>query len=189
MKPNYTKGIIIVHGKSERIFAEYIKSNLHLPIEIYHENTSIQIDSLPKVLGNTIFKSKTSLKKEYYIEEKKGKLVNLFVMPIMDLDDTIEEKIEKYKNKEMFKNHWLYGYITPIWNDKNFEQVLYDSKLISRIPNYKEKVKMYRGIISKNNEQADIDCIREHITCFITINKTNMNILIEKCLEGLQKFN
>ena len=31
-KPNYCKGIVIVHGKSELLLAEHIKSNLHLPI-------------------------------------------------------------------------------------------------------------------------------------------------------------
>lgn len=53
-KPNYCKGIIIAHGKSELLLAEHIKSNLHLPIEIYAEKngkSSIQIDSL-----KTIFK-------------------------------------------------------------------------------------------------------------------------------------
>ena len=97
-KPNYCKGVIIVHGKSELLLAEHIKSNLHLNIGIYSlENgrTSIQIDSLMTILGNTIFKNKNKLKKEYIIEEKNKELVNFFVMPIMDLDDTKEEKIKK----------------------------------------------------------------------------------------------
>ena len=52
-KPNYCKGVAIAHGKSEMLFVEHIKSNLHLPIEIYAENngkTSIQINSLMSVL-------------------------------------------------------------------------------------------------------------------------------------------
>ena len=32
---NYCKGVVIAHGKSELLLAEHIKSNLHLPIEIY----------------------------------------------------------------------------------------------------------------------------------------------------------
>ena len=31
------------------------------------------------------------------VEEKNGKLINFSVMPIMDLDDTNEEKIKNYK--------------------------------------------------------------------------------------------
>ena len=94
-KPNYCKGIIIVHGKSELLLAEYIKSNLHLPIEIYAESngkTSIQIDSLMTVLGNNIFKNKRVFNQKYVVEEEKGILKNFSVMPIMDLDDTSEEK-------------------------------------------------------------------------------------------------
>ena len=58
-KPNYCKGIVIAHGKSELLLAEHIKSNLHLPIEIYAEKNgklSIQIDDLITILGNNIFK-------------------------------------------------------------------------------------------------------------------------------------
>lgn len=94
-KPNYCKGIIIVHGKSELLLAEHIKSNLHLPIEIYAESngkTSIQIDSLMTVLGNNIFKNKRAFNKKYVVEEEKGQLINFSVIPIMDLDDTSEEK-------------------------------------------------------------------------------------------------
>ena len=73
-KPNYCKGIIIAHGKSELLLAEHIKSNLHLPIEIYAESngkTSIQIDSLMTVLGNNIFKDKRAFNQKYIVDKKK----------------------------------------------------------------------------------------------------------------------
>lgn len=38
MKPKFCKGIVIAHGKSELLLAEHIKSNLHLPIEIYAQS-------------------------------------------------------------------------------------------------------------------------------------------------------
>lgn len=188
-KPNYCKGIIITHGKSEFLLAEHIKSNLHLPIEIYRNpKTSIQIDDLPRVLGNSIFKNKRSLKREYIIEEENNELVNFFVMPIIDLDDTTEEKIEKYKNGEMFKNHWLSPYIIPIWNDINLDHVLYDLKLISKLPNDKEKGKVYEELFPKNTGQADVEQVNKLLKYFESTSKTNMNIFIEKCLESLQTF-
>ena len=55
-KLNYCRGVVVVHGKSEKLLAEHIKSNLHLPIEVYAENngkTSIQIDSLITILNIT----------------------------------------------------------------------------------------------------------------------------------------
>lgn len=190
-KPNYCKGIIIAHGKSELLLAEYIKSNLHLPIEIYslkNGKTSIQIDSLMTILGNNDFKNKSKLKQKYIIEEKNKKFINFFIMPIMDLDDTTEEKIKKYKNGEMFKNHWLSPYIIPIWNDINLDYVLYDLKLISKLPNDKEKGKVYEELFPKNTGQADLEQVNKLLKYFESTEKTNMNIFAEKCLESLQTF-
>ena len=190
-KPNYCKGIIIAHGKSELLLAEYIKSNLHLPIEIYslkNGKTSIQIDSLMTILGNNDFKNKSKLKQKYIIEEKNKKFINFFIMPIMDLDDTTEEKIKKYKNGEMFKNHWLSPYIIPIWNDINLDHVLYDLKLISKLPNDKEKGKVYEELFPKNTGQAELEQVNKLLKYFESTTKTNMNIFIEKCLESLQTF-
>ena len=190
-KPNYCKGIIIAHGKSELLLAEHIKSNLHLPIEIYslkNGKTSIQIDSLMTILGNNDFKNKSKLKQNYIIEEKNKKFINFFIMPIMDLDDTTEEKIKKYKNGEMFKNHWLSPYIIPIWNDINLDHVLYDLKLISKLPNDKEKGKVYEELFPKNTGQADLEQVNKLLKYFESTEKTNMNIFVEKCLESLQTF-
>lgn len=190
-KPNYCKGLIIAHGKSELLLAEYIKSNLHLPIEIYslkNGKTSIQIDSLMTILGNNDFKNKSKLKQKYIIEEKNKKFINFFIMPIMDLDDTTEEKIKKYKNGEMFKNHWLSSYIIPIWNDINLDYVLYDLKLISKLPNDKEKGKVYEELFPKNTGQADLEQVNKLLKYFESTEKTNMNIFVEKCLESLQTF-
>ena len=190
-KPNYCKGIIIAHGKSELLLAEHIKSNLHLPIEIYslkNGKTSIQIDSLLTILGNNDFKNKSKLKQKYIIEEKNKKFINFFIMPIMDLDDTTEEKIKKYKNGEMFKNHWLSPYIIPIWNDINLDHVLYDLKLISKLPNDKEKGKVYEELFPKNTGQADLEQVNKLLKYFESTEKTNMNIFVEKCLESLQTF-
>lgn len=190
-KPNYCKGIIIAHGKSELLLAEHIRSNLHLPIEIYslkNGKTSIQIDSLMTILGNNDFKNKSKLKQKYIIEENNKKFINFFIMPIMDLDDTTEEKIKKYKNGEMFKNHWLSPYIIPIWNDINLDHVLYDLKLISKLPNDKEKGKVYEELFPKNTGQADLEQVNKLLKYFESTTKTNMNIFIEKCLESLQTF-
>lgn len=191
-KPNYCKGIIIAHGKSELLLAEHIKSNLHLPIEIYslkNGKMSIQIDSLTTILGNNDFKSKKKLKQKYFIEEKNKQLVNFFVMPIMDLDDTTEEKIKKYKSGEMFKKHWLSSYIIPIWNDINLDHVLYELKLISKLPDDKEKGKIYEELFPKNKGQADIEQVNKLLKCFESTKKTNMDVCIKKCLESLEKFN
>lgn len=188
-KLNYCKGIIIAHGKSEFLFAEHIKSNLHLPIEIYSQRngkTSIQIDSLNTIFGNTIFKNKRAFKTNYIIEEEKGVFKNFSIMPIMDLDDTTQEKIEKYKTGEMFQKHWLAPYIVPIWNDKNFDHVLYDLKLISKVPNDREKGKIYEELFPTNKGETDIQQVKKLLRKFETSDKTNMDILLNNCLKYIK---
>ena len=187
-KPNYCKGIVIVHGKSELLLAEHIKSNLHLPIEIYAESngkTSIQIDSLMTVLGNNVFKNKRAFNRKYVVEEEKGQLINFSVMPIMDLDDTSEEKKKKYLSGEMFRNHWLSPYIVPIWNKENLDEVLLDLGLIDKLPNNKEKGKVYRDLFPKNVGKSDKQQVEDLMKTFEKSNKTNMQVFIKKCLESL----
>lgn len=188
-KINFCKGVIIAHGKCELLLAEYIKSNLHLPIEIYAENngkTSIQIDSLKKVLGNNIFKNKSSLKKKYAIEEENGNLLDFFVMPIMDLDDTNSENITNYKNGDMFKNHWLHQYIVPIWNDRNLDSVLLELGIIDELPNSRNKGKIYRNIFPKNKGELDKDQIYNFYNTLKKSSKTNLDEFLKKCLDNLK---
>ena len=192
MKLNYCKGVIIAHGKCEKLLAEHIKSNLHLNIGVYSEqngNSSIQIDGLMRVLGNNVFKNKSKLRQSYSIEEEGRKLKNFFIMPIMDLDDTTEEKIEMYKSGELFRNHWLSPYIIPIWNDKNLDSVLYNLGLISKIPSDREKGRIYRELFPTNTGAADIDQVSTLLECFKKSPKTNMDVFIKKCLENVEKFN
>lgn len=188
-KINFCKGVIIAHGKCELLLAEYIKSNLHLPIEIYAENngkTSIQIDSLKKVLGNNIFKNKSSLKKKYAIEEENGNLLDFFVMPIMDLDYTNSENITNYKNGDMFKNHWLHQYIVPIWNDRNLDSVLLELGIIDELPNNRNKGKIYRNIFPKNKGELDKDQIYNFYNTLKKSSKTNLDEFLKKCLDNLK---
>lgn len=187
-KPNYCKGIVIVHGKSELLFVEHIRSNLHLPIGIFsmqNGKTSIQIDGLMSVLYNNTFKNKRALTNTYVIEEENGEFKNFFVMPIMDLDDTTKERAEKYKSCEMFNGHWLRKYMLPIWNDKNMDQVLFELGLINKLPNSKEKGRVYEEIFPTNRGESDLEQVRKLLKYFENSKKTNMDVFIEKCLESL----
>lgn len=187
-KLNYCKGIVIAHGKSELLLAEHIKSNLHLAIEIYAKNngkTSIQIDSLMTILGNNIFRNKNIFNRQYIVEKEKGILKNFSLMPIMDLDDTSEERKQKYISGEMFKHHWLSPYIVPIWNKNNLDEVLLDLKLIDKLPNNKEKGRLYRDLFPKNKGESDIQQVKNLMDKFEKSNRTNMQVFIKKCLDSL----
>lgn len=106
-------------------------------------------------------------------------------MPIMDLDDTSEDKKQKYISGEMFKSHWLSPYIIPIWNNKNLDQVLFDLNLISKIPNNKEKGKVYEELFPTHRGETDLEQVRKLLKHFQNSEKTNMDVFINKCLENL----
>lgn len=42
----------------------------------------------------------------------------------MDTDDCADETRKRFINKEMFKNHWAYDYIVPIYNSPELETVM-----------------------------------------------------------------
>ena len=188
-KLKFCRGVIIAHGKSELLLAQHIKSNLHLTIEIFAESNgkkSIQIDSLITVLGNNIFKNKRVFNKKYIVEEEKGILKNFSLMPIMDLDDTSEDRKQKYISGEMFKNHWLSPYIVPIWNRNNLDEVLLELELIHKLPNNKEKGKIYRNLFPTNKGETDIEQVENLKKLFEKSEKTNMQVFIKKCLDSLE---
>ena len=41
---------------------------------------------------------------------------NLEIFTIMDKDKCSDELFKDYKSKKMFKKHWMYELITPIYN-------------------------------------------------------------------------
>ena len=126
---NYTKAIVIVHGKSEKQICQYIKNKFRLKIEIYSDKNgekAIQITSLKNTLNNKIFKSFRNFINVY--EDVKltddGKSIDssFKIFIIMDTDDCTEEQKQNFNNKEMFKKHWAYNYIVPIYNIPEYEK-------------------------------------------------------------------
>jgi len=115
----------IVHGKSERIVCENIRSNLKIKHEIDSEKKgrcSIQVNGLLKRLKKTPYKSKKIF--ESYYGDIDWNRFKLFI--IMDVDDCECSTKKKFQNKELFKGHWLYEYIYPIFNDPNLEATMVD---------------------------------------------------------------
>lgn len=127
-KKNKISCMIICHGKSEFLLANHFRTTLRIPIIIEADKKgkkSIQINSLKNFLKRRNFKNKTSFENHYSL-----KIDNKFrVFIIMDTDDCNKQEAVNYINKVMFKNHWLYNYIIPIFNDPNIEKVCDESKL------------------------------------------------------------
>ena len=192
-EPCYLKAIVIVHGKSEKQIVDYIKSNLRLkmkPVGDKNGKNSIQITSLMNVLNDLRFKSFTAFTKYYendveiVLEKKKKRISSDFkIFTIMDTDDCTEKEKEEYINKSMFKNHWAYDYIVPIYNSSNLEDVLVKAK----IPFEKkgdDRKKEYIKIFPTHKkytipEEAELTNFCEKLK---SVKGTNMNKFIEFCL-------
>lgn len=190
-KLNYTKAVIIVHGKSEKQICQYIKNKLRLKIEIFSDKNgekAIQITSLKYTLSNTIFKSyKTFARTFLDIETKEdGKtfIDDFKIFIIMDTDDCTEEQKEAFINKEMFKNHWAYNYIVPIYNIPELETVLERANIPftkTGIKRKKEYIKLFPT--DSKYEKNDQIQIKELLDKLKKQSNTNLNEFLEFCLE------
>lgn len=191
-KISYLKGLVICHGKSEKLICDFIKSNLRIQIEIDSDKKgkkSIQITSVMKFLSGEKYKNIVSFKNKFDdIEPIKNrkKLPNYFkVFIIMDTDDCNENQKNSFKNKSMFKEHWLYDYIVPIYNDSNLEEVLVNAGIKFQ-KNGNERKSEYPKVFPMNGI-SDVEGIKKFRKCLKNSKKTNMEEFINFCLALIEK--
>lgn len=189
-KLNYLKAVIIVHGKSEKQICDFVKQQLRLKIDIVSDKKgekAIQITSLKNILNNKIFGKKASFLKQYpdvELDEDEKEISNNFkVFIIMDTDDCTEEQKEKFILKEMFKGHWAYDYIVPIFNSPQLESVLTKAKVPFEKKGNKRK-KEYVKIFptDKKYKKSDVIQINELSEKLRKIKETNMEEFLDFCL-------
>lgn len=190
-KLNYLKAVVVVHGKSELQICQYIKQKLRLKIEIEsdkHGEKAIQITSIKHILSNKKFKSKDAFLRNFnFIElDEKGKNINsdFRIFFIMDTDDCTEEQKKKFKNKEMFKDHWAYDYIVPIYNSPELETVLEKAGVPFKkagIKRKKEYIKLFPTDDKYN--KTDVMQIEELLNNLKFIKETNMDEFLKFCLD------
>ncbi len=189
-KLNYTKALVIVHGKSEKQICQYIKNKLRLKIEIYSDKNgekAIQITSLKNTLNNKIFKSYRNFINTFEdIELIDNKNINkdFKIFIIMDTDDCSEEEKRKFINKEMFKGHWAYDYIVPIYNIPELETVLTDAKVPftkTGVKRKKEYIKLFPT--DPKYTKTDEVQIKELLNKLKKQKNTNLNEFLDFCLK------
>lgn len=189
----YLKAVVIVHGKSEKQICQFIKQKLRLHMEIISDKNgekAIQITSLNNLLNNKIFKSQSNFLKNFpFIElDEKGKLINsdFKIFIIMDTDDCTEKQKKQYINKEMFKDHWAYNYILPIYDSPNLEAVLEKAKVpFKAIGN--DRKKEYIKLFPTDNKYTKSDemQIEELLNNLSTVKQTNLDEFLKFCLEQI----
>lgn len=190
-KISYCKAVIICHGKSEVQIVQYIKQSLRISIEEYAERNgkcgykSIQINGLNKTLKNTIFKDIDSLQEEYSLDivgvGKNRKINNFRIFIIMDTDDCTKEQARRFMDKSMFKRHWAYEYIIPIYNETNLEDVIRKTHIEYKKANDQELKNLYIEIFPIKN-CTEKDDIEEFLQKLRKVKNTNMDELVEYCI-------
>lgn len=190
---NYLTCIVIVHGKSEKQICEYIKLNLRKKMEIISKSkgeNSIQINGIRNMLDKDVrFSTKNGFIREFNdveittVKRKKVISPHLKIFIIMDTDDCTEETKRKYISKELFKEHWAYGYIYPIFNSPELETIMVKAGIRFEKKG-EERKKEYIKIFPTdkkylNNEGVEL---KEFSNKLKAINDTNLNEFIDFCL-------
>lgn len=191
---NYTKAIVIVHGKSEKQICQYIKSKLRLKMEIVSNNngeSSIQITSVKQILNNMVFKSYNSFIKEYedvkLSNNNKSLDEDFKIFIILDTDDCTEKQKSAFINKEMFKSHWAYDHIVPIYDIPNLEAVLTKANVPftkTGDKRKKEYVKLFPT--DPKYEKSDEIQVRELCDNLKKQTNTNLNEFLDFCLKAAE---
>ena len=197
IKPCYLKSIAIVHGKSEKQLCDYIKSNLRIKMEIISEKggeKSIQINSLKHLLKDKRFTSLDNFIAYFndveIIRKKTKKMLpsDFKIFIIMDTDDCTEEQKENFISKQMFKQHWAYEHIVPIFNTPDLESVLVKAGIKFEKKGSKRK-KEYIKIFPtdkkySNREGIELKSFAEN---FEKVQETNLHHFIQFCLSVITK--
>lgn len=188
---NYTKAVVIVAGKSEKQICQFIKSKLRLKIDIFSDKNGekgIQITSLKLTMNNKIFKSFRCFIKEYEDAElsSDGKSLadDFKIFIIMDTDDCTEEQKQAFIDGSMFKNHWAYKHIVPIYDIPQLEKVLVDADIpFTKKGNERKKEYVKIFPTSIKYEKSDEIQIQELCKKLKKQKNTNLNEFLEFCLK------
>jgi len=189
-KISYLKALVIVHGKSEKQMSKFIIQELRLPmtIESNHNGANpIQITSVMNVLNNTKMKNVRAFIKNYPRVEwdfKNKKIAEDFkIFIIMDTEDCTEKQRQDYINKEMFKGHWAYDYIVPIYNTPNLESVLSKSGIPFRKSGDERKTEYIKIFPTDGNvSKSDIIQISDFAKMLSKCKTTNLEEFPNFCL-------
>lgn len=117
---------------------------------------------------------------------KKKQLASYFkIFTIMDTDDCSAMQRNRYINREMFKGHWAYDYIIPIYNSPDLERVLIKSGIKFEkkgIECKKEYVKIFPTDNKyQHNESVELNSFAKNLA---NVLDTNMNLFVEFCIEN-----
>jgi hypothetical protein len=152
---------------------------------------SIQINGIRRLLDkDRRFSSQNGFLREFpdveiKVENRKKILdSNLKIFIIMDTDDCTEETKKKYISKELFKGHWAYEYIYPVFNSPELETIM-EKAGIKFVKKGDERKKEYIKIFPTDRKYMNKESVelRDFSDKLKPIENTNLNEFIDFCLE------
>ena len=103
----------------------------------------------------------------------------------MDTDDCSAEQKRNFINREMFKGHWAYNYIVPIYNIPELESVLQKANIPFKKTGDKRK-KEYIKLFPTDPkyEKTDEIQIQELLNTLKKQKNTNLYEFLDFCLKS-----
>ena len=102
--------LVIVHGESERILVNAIKSRLRIPVVLYpvkRGSGTVDLPNIAEILSSGPFKSEYALHKAYdaldYKPRSDVKMPDLRIFPILDVDRH-RDLFPSYRTKDLFRD-------------------------------------------------------------------------------------
>lgn len=181
----YIKALIIVADKTGYKICQYIKQNLKLNVKLY----DCTCKNIMEVLNDNEHGTLSKFSKNYMVETNKNtgleEISDFKIYIVMNLDCfSTDEEREKFLDKSMFKNHWAYDYIRPIYNDENLREILLESNTDSKIEirQAKEYIKIF-PLTNKFHlnieDREEVEILKSLIQ---NNKKTNLSTLLDYCL-------
>ncbi|MDO5861823.1 MAG: hypothetical protein Q4Q58_03405 [Thermoplasmata archaeon] len=166
--------LVVAHGKSEMMICSKIAAIAGIGIEIDSNDMgreTIAISGLQSRFESKTYSSELALSREFdrleYFGRKKmdQRMPNLRIFTVMDIDGDRESML-RYTTGEMFKEFPLGRYVTPIYNDRNLDEVMeaigYGSVVSKKVKTYRQicdgitdLVDLYRRL--KENENTNME--------------------------------
>jgi hypothetical protein len=138
--------LVIVHGESERILVNAIKSRLRIPVDLYpidRGSGTVDLPNIAEVLSSGPFKSESALHRAYdaldYEPRSVVKMPDLHIFPILDVDRH-RDLFPSYRTKDMFRGSVFSDRIVPIYNDRDLDEIM---EAIGFTINRSDKVNSY----------------------------------------------
>jgi len=178
----YIKSLIIIADKTGYKICQYVQRSLKLKVKLYDCTEK----NIMEVLHNNEHRTFSKFIKQYTVETNKNnkleEISDFKIYIVMNLDYfSSPEKKNIFLDKSMFKEHWAYDYIVPIYNDANLKEILLESNADSRIEirQAKDYLKVF-PLASKFDlnigDREEVEVLNDLIQ---NNKKTNLNILLD----------